>query len=89
MSQLWTAHEKIKAKADTARVPVVYFGVNYIHQLQKEVEDLRNEVVRMREGLWLLYVYAQSPKFRGEDPTMQAGDVILRVREILAARSEE
>ena len=63
--------------------------MNYIHQLQKEVAQLEAELAQLREGVRLLLLYAQSPKFRGEDTTMQAGDVVLRVREILAARSEE
>ena len=60
--------------------------MNYIHQLQTDRDDLRDQIERIREAAHDLMTYAQSTKFQGEGAIgtyISKQDVIERTRLIL------
>jgi rubrerythrin len=70
-----TAREKIKGKADLARVPVVY---SYMRTMTKEARVERARYIALKVELADLKAYLQSAKFH-EDPTVQVRDVLTRI----------
>ena len=62
--------------------------MNYIKQLQKQVQEQSDEIARLRAGITDLNVYVNSGKFfcgDALDGKVNVSDVSLRLREILNA----